>query len=299
MESRKSDVIVAKKGGAYGTDLLDYTGFILYDPEDEIRNRSALSPVKSTEVYQKLKNNQWLLKDTRYYVQGRADSDFDFQIRFTEFDSSNPKSADVDTLDDSLLSLSGSGFPVLSYIDEENISDINKARAYSLSMSFKDARNEMVNELYNTVFGSTTDGEGGENITLPSAEKVFYDSSKTRVSLSSGNSYLLELVNPGSDLYTNKISLGPLIQSDIFKPGMKCILDLSINFSKEGRIYARSSMFPVFTYTETGINKNAIDLEINNEIRVYFDQSTEILSIFKIDQSIDEYIIEGCTARIL
>ena len=297
MESNKSDIIVAKKGGVYGTDILDYSGFIISDPVDSIRNRSALSPVKSTEVYQKLKENQWLLRDTRYYVQGKDNSDFDFQIRFTEFDEENPKSGDIDTLDDSPLDIvHRGGFSVLSYIDEANIENINKARAYSLAMSLKDARNEMVDNLYNMVFGSEI-GESGENTALPTTEKVFYDSSKTRVVLS-GDS-LIELIVPGSDMYTNKVSLGPLIKSNIFKPGMKCIIDLSINFSKEDRVYTRSAMFPVFTVTDAGIEKSQIDLEISNEIRVYFNRNTEILSISKIDQSIDEYIIEGCTARIL
>ena len=94
-------------------------------------------------------------------------------------------------------------------------------------------------------------------------------------------------------------SLGPLIKSDVFRPGAKCVIDLVINYTKESKIYSKSSIFPIFTYTESGINKNTIDLIIDNEIRVYFDQSSELLSLERVDQSVDEYIIEGCTARII
>lgn len=305
MESNKSDIIVAKKLNnphnpinEYGTDILEYTGFIISDIDDTIRNRSASSAVKATELYQKLKNNYWFLEDTRYFVQGIQGSEFDFQIRFTEFnDRHNPKSGEIDTINDSAIDVNErGGFPVCSYINADEINDINKARAYGLEMNFREFRDEMIEDLYDTVFGT-----GDEDTTLPGIEKIFYDSSKTRVSLliEEGQSCIMNLVEAGSDIYTNKISLGPLINSDLFHPGAKCIIDISINFSKDGKIYSRTAMFPVFKYTESGIQKEEINLDIAKEIRVHFDKDSNILSLAKLDQSIDEYIIEGCTARIL
>ena len=311
MENNKSDVIIAKKlvgdvSPEYGTNILGYSEFIIDDPDDVVRNRSANSPIKCTEVYQKLKDNYWLLRDSRYYVEGGVNSGFDFQIRFTEFGERNSKSGPVDSVDDTDTdTLLGPGVPILTYINEENIASMNKSVSYAETVGFRESADKMVNELFSEVFGATTEGEGGRSIALPKIEKIFYDSSKTRVSLSSnpGNeekiSAVIPLVTPGSDLYTNQLSLGPLIKSGIFRPGAKCVIDLVINYTKESKIYSKSSIFPIFTYTESGINKNTIDLIIDNEIRVYFDQSSELLSLERVDQSVDEYIIEGCTARII
>lgn len=305
--NNRSDVIIAKKLGGetdpeYGTNILEYTEFIIDDPNDVVRNRSTNSAIKCTEVYQKLKNNYWLLRDSRYYVEGGANSDFDFQIRFTEFGNNNSKSGPIDSVDDSIK---GPGVSILTYINEENIESINKSVSYAEAAGFRESADKMVNDLFSEVFGATTEGEGGRSIALPKIEKVFYDSSKTRVSLSSDPdseekiSAIIPLVIPGSDLYTNKLSLGPLIKSDIFHPGAKCVIELVINYTKESKIYSKSSMFPVFTYTETGINKNEVNLIVDNEIRVYFDRTSEMLCLERLDQSIDEYIIEGCTAKII
>ena len=57
-------------------------------------------------------------------------------------------------------------------------------------------------------------------------------------------------------------------------------------------------MFPVFNYTQSGVVKNSMDFYLGNEFKVYFDLDTEILNLIRLDQAIDEYIIEGCIARI-
>ena len=292
----KSDVVIAKKvgGEGYRTNILDYTGFIIDDPDDNVRNRSAESPVKATEVYQKLKDNYWLLRDSRYYVEGGFNSSYDFQVRFLESGRGNIKTSEVDTIDDTNTTL---GFPILSYIDENNLSNINKSSAFSTREGFIRSVEEMVDSLYDTVLG-------GEIQTLSEFEKIFYDSSSTRISFwndnNSGLQGIINLLEPGSDVYTNKISLGPLIKSDLFRPGSKCIIDLLINYSRSGEIYTKTVMFTVFECTSSGIVKKSIDMIVgDDELKVYFDHNSEIIGLICLDSYIDEYIIDGCTAKIV
>ena len=269
-----------------GTGLLEYTDFILDGERDG--NRASDSAVKATEVYQKLKNNYWLLRDTRYYIQGGADSKYDYQIRFSEFGENNLKSGEIDSINDMSDEI---GFPIISYIDPNNITNVNKSNEYSHIEDFKTSVEDMVDDLYSSVFGDSL-----------ATEKIFYDSSKTRVSLCNNTESnlvgLINLITPGSDEYTNRVSLGPLLKSNIFHPGAKCILDLVINYSRGSIVYTKSAIVTLFVY-DSGIVKNSIDMIIDDELRLYLDQDSDILSLSKLDTSINEYIIEGCTAKIM
>ena len=268
------------------SELFNYSGRIV--DSEETKNRAFDSAIKATEVYQKLKDNFWFLRDTRYYIEGGEDSKYDYQIRFSEFGDNNHKSGEIDTLDDTSTVNS---FPVLTYIDSDNIDNPNKAVEYSQRRAFETSLAEMVDDLYARVFSSAL-----------GSEKTFYDSSKTRVSLyddsSESKSAIIKLITPGSTEYTNRVSLGALLKSNIFHPGSKCILDICINYSRGSSILTKSAMVTLFTY-DSGIIKESIDMNLDDELRLYFDKESEILSLSRIDMSIDEYIIEGCIARIM
>jgi hypothetical protein len=106
----------------------------------------------------------------------------------------------------------------------------------------------------------------------------------------------LELIRHDSDTYTNVLNISELIYYNS-KPGISGVFDVTIEYSKAGRIYVKDLSFQAFKYTSSNdlpvLNVENYITEINNDVQLEYIDNT--IRVNPMSSEIDECILSRCT----
>lgn len=165
-----------------------------------------------------------------------------------------------------------------------------------------------------TVIGSTTgisvcnlEGISEENIeafreefesilsTMTKNEIYFYNSIKSVVDILNGT-LILSIIDYESDSYTNTVNLKPLINSYPYE-SVKGKVDLSIQYSKSGKIYSKDITFEAFRYEygENGLEAVSTDIIEELGVDVVVEYYDNLIRVLPKSKDINECIISNCT----
>ena len=127
-------------------------------------------------------------------------------------------------------------------------------------------------------------------------EVSFYSSSMSSINLIDDITEI-DLIKHNSDSYTNILNISELIYYNA-KPGLTGLLDMTVEYSKAGRIYVKDLSFQAFKYIPTeDSNIPMLDIsnyitEINNDVQVEYINNT--IRVNSMSSDIDECIISRC-----
>ena len=147
---------------------------------------------------------------------------------------------------------------------------------------------DLIQEEYNSIFG--------ESMNTNRNEIRFYSSSMSSVNLIE-DVVELELIKHDSDTYTNVLNISELIHYNS-KPGMSGMFDVTVEYSKGGRVYVKDLEFQAFRYTSEDGIVPALDVEnyiveINNDVQLEYINNT--IRVNPLSSEIDECILSRCT----
>lgn len=156
----------------------------------------------------------------------------------------------------------------------------------SFRASGSDYPEELIQEEYNSIFGESMNNRN---------EISFYSSSMSAVNLIE-DIVELELIRHDSDTYTNVLNISELIYYNS-KPGISGVFDVTIEYSKAGRIYVKDLSFQAFKYTSSNdlpvLNVENYITEINNDVQLEYIDNT--IRVNPMSSEIDECILSRCT----
>ena len=134
---------------------------------------------------------------------------------------------------------------------------------------------------------------GGMNSNL---EVSLYDSSPIDYIDLLKNSITVSLINPNTDTYTNKVTLSSVKNYVTTVSGIEGLVDLSVMYTKGGKIYTQSLIFKAFKYTNKNskivCEDNEYYSDINNDVEVSYINN--IISVVPKTSLITECIINNC-----
>jgi hypothetical protein len=245
---------------------------ISYKTEDDIivlsEGSSRFRPIHCSELDVKLKKRGYNLVGTRFIRRDESGSlTSELWYDTTKPDASIP------------------GVDTVSIVQDEN-SQIRTLPGM-IRVSGSDYPSALIQEEYNSIFGQMN--------TIN--EIQFYSSSMSTVNLIE-NLVELDLIRPDSDTYTSVLNLNELTYYNA-KPGISCVLDITIQYSKGVNIYSRDLTIPAFHYNRADDNTPILDVtnyltEINGDVQVEYIDKT--LRVEPLHSEVDECIIYRCTA---
>ena len=152
------------------------------------------------------------------------------------------------------------------------------------------------------VLASNTGGID-ENQVLVTLSNIISDMEKSSVYLYNVSKSVIDLlkntvtyniVNYGSDVYTNTVSLGDISKNLVY-PGSTGKVELSIQYSKEDKIFNHDTTFEAFKFEENSNNiKTSPFIEkVRDDVAIEF--SDNIIRVVPINSRIGECIISNCS----
>ena len=235
------------------------------DKDDTGTPKSIYTPVKATEVYQKLRNNKWLQMDRGLYW---SDNGIDFSINYTD-PSDN---AEIDTVDLSA--------PTVLYHGKRS----ERGERGGTNIMPDDVK-DMVDTLYETTFGGIDLMPDKIKNTLPSKKSYmsgFYE----------GGRQFFDLLP--ADSYINRIPLNKIIEYTRI-PGISGKFSIVIRYGDQE--YFIPSRVKLFWYTSEDGELMMYDdyKEDNGDVIVFLDPEKRILECRPLEgKDISECIFDSC-----
>jgi len=157
----------------------------------------------------------------------------------------------------------------------------------SIKICGSDFSNTEIQDEFNSIFGEMN----------AMNEIQFYSSSMSTVNLIN-DVVELDLIRPDSDSYTSVLNLSDLTYYNA-KPGISCVLNITVEYSKSGKIYTQDFIIPAFHYNKSDDNTPILNISnyissINGDIQIEYIDKT--LRLNPLNSEIDECIIYKCTA---
>jgi len=261
------------RDNSLATVHLDDYGVIVAGKDKVALENSISRPIKSTELFAKLRHKGWGKFDGRFITEYPESTEQSLMYRVyipTGHDIDFPES-DVDVI--------STGYRVNG---EVKISPC--FQMYSPKNTPGNGLKEEVDALFKEIFGY-------EYIMK---DIVFSNSSREVVDLLD-NTISFSIISPDSDTYTNTVGLGELINYSSI-PGISAKIDLTIQYSIGEDIYNRDINFTAFKYNSNGeLEIESLQFDLDSDVSVFFIAETGVVEAYPQEGSeVGECIINSC-----
>ena len=262
------------RDNSLATVHLDDYGVIVAGRDKVALENSISRPIKSTELFAKLRHKGWGKFDGRFiteYPELNDQQNLMYRVYIPEGPDIDFPESDVDVI--------STGYRVNGEI---KLSPCFKM--YSPQESTGGGLKEEVDSLFKEIFGY-------EYIMK---DIVFSNSSREVVDLLD-NTISFSIISPDSDTYTNTIGLGELINYSSM-PGISAKIDLTIQYSIGEDIYNRDINFTAFKYNPKGeLEIESLQFDLDSDVSVFFIAETGVIEAYPQEGSeVGECIINSC-----
>lgn len=122
-------------------------------------------------------------------------------------------------------------------------------------------------------------------------ETRLFRSGKNPIDILNGTT-VINLINCDSDIYTNCVNLVELIRHASSKQ-LSAKVDLSIQYSKNNKVYTRDLVFKAFDNSNDKVNIYDFINEIERDVIIEYING--VVKVLPMSDNIDEFIISNCT----